>query len=311
MTGETNDDSFEEAIDNAQLSETDDPETFDYYDPDEDDEVTEQAEGTEDEADEADEADDEAPDQETEDEPTASELADDVLVKMPDGTAIPFGELKDSPMLKADHTRKTQELANVRKATTEKIERIERISNTLVEHLTRLVPPEPDVALSFTDAAAYTQAKAQHDASLAQLQKIIELGGQSKEIRTALSDEDMAALKKQHDVELAAVIPSVGTTQGRADFFEGVNEVAQHIGFSKEEIDQVMDHRVHVLAHWAKKGLDADKAKKAVRKKGQNAPPAQPRKPGQAAKQANSNVKAMQKLARSGSIHDAVNVDFD
>ena len=312
MTGETDTSLDESGTDNAQLSDSDTPDPWDYFDPDEDTEESQQEEGTDDEADEI-KTDDEAEADEAEDDQEADEPdeAKPAVVKLADGTEITHDELIKGYHRQSDYTRKMQEVANDRQATSKEAERITSIADALVEHLTKLIPPEPDTALALSDAGQYTARKAQHDAAVAQLQKIIELGGEAKNVTSTLSDADLQKLKANEDHSLVTAIPSVGTQEGRKKFMSEVADAARHVGFSDEDVGKVVDHRVFLLAHWAQKGLAADKAKKAAKAKAQKAPPANPRKPGQGAKQAGSNVKAMQKLARTGSIHDAVNVDFD
>lgn len=312
MTGETDTPLDESGTDNAQLSDNDTPDPWDYFDPDEDTEDHQQEEGTDDEADEI-QTDDEAEADEADEDQEADEPdeAKPAVVKLADGTEITHDELIKGYHRQSDYTRKMQEVSNDRQATSKEAERITSIADALVEHLTKLIPPEPDTALALSDAGQYTARKAQHDAAVAQLQKIIELGGEAKNVTSAMSDADLQKLKANEDHNLVTAIPSVGTQEGRKKFMSEVADAAKHVGFSDEDVGKVVDHRVFLLAHWAQKGLAAEQAKKAAKAKAQKAPPANPRKPGQGAKQAGSNVKAMQKLARTGSIHDAVNVDFD
>ena len=77
-----------------------------------------------------------------------------------------------------------------------------------------------------------------------------------------------------------------------------------------DELSGVTDHRMFALAHWANEGMKAAKAREAAKAKVANVPPSAPRKPGQPA-QASRNTDAMRKLARSGSIRDAVKVDWE
>lgn len=314
MTDEPNDAPLEEAIDNVELSEDDDLESNDYYDPeeDQDDEVTETDEGTDDEADEAETPEDETEgdDQEADDEPQASEIADDVLVSMPDGSTIKFGDLKESPMLKADHTRKTQELSTERKALQADTQRIQDINNAFVEHLAGLLPPEPNPSLALSDPNKFVAQKAQYDAALAQVQNLIQVGEQAKQVNDGMSEADRQKATASENSKLIEMFPVAGTDK-RSEFFQSANQAALDLGFSSEELGAVTDHRMIAMAHWAQLGMKAQQATAKAKAKVQKAPPATPRKPGQGAKAANVNANAMRKLKSSGSIHDAVNVDWD
>lgn len=318
MTGEPDNLSMPEGTDNADPSATDTPETWDYYDPDEDQDTVEtpEAEGTEDEATETEtEAETEVaeevetPDEEADPEPKLA--TEDAVVQLADGETVTVKDLIAGQMRQADYTRKTQELGNQRKALEAEAQKLQGITEAFVEHLSNMVPPEPDAQLAYTDPTKYTQAKAQYDAAVAQVQKLIELGSQPKEITSNLTQEAHQRILQEENAKLVQRFPETGTKEGRAKFFNGIAEVADEFGFTTDELRQVTDHRVFTLAHWARIGLQAEQAKKAAKAKAQKAPPVAPRKPGQPAKKANRNAEAMRKLSRSGSIRDALAVDFE
>jgi len=317
MTGEPDNASFD-VTDNADPSAPDTPETWDYYDPDEDQDTvdTPEQEGTEDEATETEtEAetevaeDVETPDEEADPQPVTA--TEDAVVQLADGETVTVKELAAGHMRQADYTRKTQELGNQRKALEAEAQKLQGITDAFAEHLSAMVPPEPDLALAHTEPAKYMQQKAQYDAAVAQVQQLIELGSKPKEVTNSMTQEAHQRLLQEENTKLVQRFPEVGTKDGRAKFFNDVAEVANEFGFSTDELRQVTDHRVFTLAHWAKKGLAAEQAKTAAKAKAQKAPPATPRKPGQPAKKANGNRQAMRKLSRSGSIRDAMKVDFE
>lgn len=309
MIDENND--FAEAeTDTVELSDNDDPENFDYHDPDEeqDDGAVEETEGTDDEPDEA-EAEDEAEDQETEDEPEAPALADDVIVKMGDGTTLTLAELKDSPMLKADHTRKTQELSNERKAVEADVQRMEAITQNFVSHLSQLVPPAPEPSLALSDPNAYTAQRATHEAAMEQLQTLMGVQAEIKDVSGGMTEADRKKEVIEENGKLVAMFPEAESGETREKFFGDVAETAVALGFSHEELGQVTDHRIFALAHYAKVGQEFLKNKTKAKAKVAKAPPAPARKPG--GKKAKGNAAAMRKLRNSGSLDDALKVDFD
>lgn len=312
MTDETNDLPDGET-DNVEISENDDLENLDFYDPDEeqDDEVNQAEDGTDDEEGEGEEAAEDADDEpEAEDAPSASEIADDVLVKMPDGSTIPFGDLKESPMLKADHTRKSQALANDRAQVVEKAQNVEGITDALVDFLAKAMPAEPHVGLSVTDPNRYTREKAQYEAAIQTLNGVVEMGRKAKAVTSGMSDEDKRKDQQAHNAQLAQMFPEVSDPAKRDKFLADATEAARAIGYSDEEVVGVYDSKTIALAHWAKKGMDAEKARKTAKAKAAKAPPVSPKKPLGGRKGA-GNAEAMRRLGRSGSIEDALAVDFD
>lgn len=309
MTDET-DNTLEGVTDNVENLETDTADDYDYFDPDEDEPDTEEvaeSEAPDDEDEGETEAEAEA---ETEEEPVA--YADEkAVVKLPDGSEIPVAELIKGRMLQSDYTRKTQEVANERKAVHADVERMQRITDAFVDHLSALVPDPPSPSLALTDPNRYTAQKAQHEAAMAQVQQLIEMGQAPKEIMDRASQADTQRELQEANQRLVEMFPEAANGEGRERFFNGVQSVANEIGFTNEELSGVRDPRIFALAHWAKKGMEADKARTTAKAKVAAAPPATPRKPGQGARKANGNAEAMRKLSRTGSLRDAMAIDFD
>ena len=302
--------SDEDVTDNVELSDDDTSDDLDYYDPDEDQDTVEaeEADETDDEADET-EAEDEAEGQEAEDQ--TEEDPDSVTVTMDDGNQLPLGELKKGYLRQSDYTRKAQELSNTRSTLEADTQRMQQITEAFVDYMTTLIPDAPDASLALSDAAAYTAQKAQHEASMAQVQKLIELGEAPKEIAGKMSAEDVQRQMQEANSKLVEMFPEMTNGEGRKQFFDGVANVATDLGFSKAELGQISDPRIFALAHWAQKGMAGEQAKAKVKAKIAKAPPATPRKKGQGARKADGNVAAMRKLDRTGSLEDALAVDFD
>ena len=274
-------------------------EEFTYYDPDEDEPDTVESEtdaGTEDGA------------EEPATEP--SEAAPDAVVTMADGTKVAVAELIKGNQRQADYTRKSQELATARKAMEANLQRIEGIQEAFVTHLSSMIPAEPNPALALSNPNAYTAQKAQYDAALVQVQKLIEMGQAPKQIKDAMTAEQKTQLIADENARLADMFPEVSTQQGRQKFFTRAAEAAQEMGFPMSELNTVTDHRMFALAHYAKIGMEAMKSRTEAKAKAAAAPPVTPRKPGQPAQVQGTND-AMKRLARSGSIRDAVKVDWD
>jgi hypothetical protein len=276
-----------------------DPE-WNYFDPDEDTEEAQETAAT-------DEGTEEPAAEEAED-PAAEQPAQIVL---PDGTQVTIEEVTKGYLRQADYTRKVTEVASQRKALEADLQLVEGITQTFIDHLTKMVPAMPDPAMALRDPTGYVRAKAQYDAAMAQVQQLIELGKQPKQIGEKLSQADMQTKIAAENALLVEKIPTAATPEGRRKFMESAAEAAQTAGFSMDDLQGVTDHRLFVLAHWANEGLKAAKARETAKAKVANVPPAAPRKPGQPAQQGNRNADAMRKLARSGSIRDAMRVDWE
>lgn len=286
----------------------------DYYDPDDEaDESSAVATETDLGADEdtTDENGESAKDQPEEVESPVEVYAEtNAKVRLADGSTTTVDQLIQQGMMKQDHTRKTQEIATERKAVRADAERIVSILKNVVDFISPMMPPEPDASLAMRDPNAYVRAKAQREAAVAQLQGLVELADQPKQITDAMSDQERQTSNAEENRRLAERFPDVATEQGRQKFFAKTAEAAQAAGFTMDDLRGVTDHRLFVLAHYAKVGMEAMKAREVAKTKAQAAAPVAPRKPGQPV-QVKSNADAMRRLSRSGSIKDALKIDWD
>lgn len=314
MTGEP--DNPLRGTDNAEpVSETDTLDSYDFYDPEEDNVEAQVEESTDDETQDADpeaevqedgKAESEA---ETEDQTTEADILDK-HVTLQDGTQIAVKDLIAGNMRQSDYTRKAQELSNGRKALEADTTRIQSITDAVVDGLTELVPAEPDIRLASTDPQRYMAQKAQYDAAMGLVQKFIDAGDKIKGVANERNEAEHKARIEEQNRMLAMALPETGTQEGRRKFFGDVAEVAEKIGFNRDDVTQIDDHRIFLLAHWAKRGMDAEAAKAKAQEKIVNAPQSSVRKPGQVTR-SSRNVDAMRKLGKSGSLRDALAVDFE
>ncbi len=278
--------------------ESDTADNTTYWDPDDDQDTPEA---------EPEPATDEGTEESTETEEAAPEQPAQIV--LPDGTQVPLEEVTKGYLRQADYTRKVTEVATQRKALEADLQVTEGVIQTFIDHLTKMVPAAPDPAMAIRNPSGYVAAKAQYEAAMAQVQQLIEIGKQPKAIKEKLEQGDVQAKIAAENAALAEKIPMAATPEGRQKFFASAAEAAQHAGFSMDDLQGVTDHRLFVLAHWANEGLKAAKARETAKAKVANVPPAAPRKPGQPA-QVNRNADAMKRLTRSGSIRDAVKVDW-
>lgn len=245
-------------------------------------------------------------------EPEPEAKPDEVVVTMDTGEQLPVKELKLGYMRQADYTRKTQENAQERKALEASAERINATIDAFSNYLASQLPPEPDPQLAFTNAEQFTQQKAVYDAALNQVRSIIELGGQSKSAAQEMTQEQRERTLQEENTLLLQKLPALKDEAKRQEFNKATFETARKLGFSAEELNQTTDHRMLVLGHYARLGLEAEQNKAKVAKKAESAPPAKPVKGRVQSKDTGSEKQkaAIARLNKTGSIHDALKVDF-
>ena len=273
---------------------------WDYFDPDEEQQDTEEPQepvATDDAA-----AEEPAPAEDPE-EPAPVQLT------LPDGTQVTVDEAAKGYLRQADYTRKSQEVAQRRQAVEADFQRVHGITEALTDYITSMIPAAPDAALAMSNPQAYVAQKAQHDAAVEKVRHLIELGGKAKQIQQGWTAEQRQQVLAQENARLAERFPEVSQPGGREKFMGTAAEAAQAMGFTMQDLGQVTDHRLFALAHWAAKGMAAEKASQVAKAKVaaiSPVAPAAPVKPG-------NPVQAPRKrpLPRSMSLRDAMRVDFD
>jgi hypothetical protein len=313
-------------------TDLDNPANLDFVDPDDEQDTREgaDAQGTEGETaetseDEGQEAenpqdDDEAAEAEAEtdadeesDDAEDKEAPDNVYVTMKDGERVSIDELKSGYMRDADYRRKTMETASERKSVAELQNRLNTTVEAFANFLSQQVPNPPDIALATTDPGRYVQEKALYDSALSQIQAVIDLGSQARNVGQAVDRDQRLKTLREEDAKLAQAFPQTTNPEGRKKFFDQAYAGAEALGISRDELNSLTDHRAYLLAHYAKLGLAAESAGKKAKAKVEKAPPMAPQKRAKGASEGNQrkNREAMKRLAQTGSIHDAMGIDFE
>ncbi|AFL52843.1 hypothetical protein ABIE78_001267 [Sinorhizobium fredii] len=247
------------------------------------------------------------------DEEEATDETENIIVTLEGGEAIPLEELKLGYMRDRDYRHKTQDLANRERMLESMSSRVAATANTVAELIAAEIPAEPPEELKLHDPEAYQRQWAVHQAGLEQLARVMALGEGSAavaaELQAAASEDRLEA----ENAKLLVAFPQTGQDEGRQAFFADAFEAARELGFSDEEVREVVDHRLFKLAHYARLGLLAERARAKALQKVAVAPATAPRMKAknQAQRQQRESREAMRRLARSGSIRDAMAVDFE
>lgn len=245
-------------------------------------------------------------------EPVA-EPADDVIVVV-NGEQKTLAELKAGYFRQADYSRKTLETAEMRKGLEAMSARVTKTVDAIADFLMQQIPAAPNPQLAMTNPGQFVQQKALHEAAVQQLNALLAQAGEVKGVVGELTAEQKRELLQQENAKLSERFPMTATDEGRKKFFDTAATAAKELGYSDEDIKAVADHRMFALAHYAALGMQAEKAREKAKQKVHNAPPVAPQKArpqGTQQATARRNQDAMKKLARTGSIDDAMAIDFD
>jgi len=102
--------------------------------------------------------------------------------------------------------------------------------------------------------------------------------------------------------------------QGRKEFFDRALKAAAYVGMSPKLVANETEHRRIGIAYLASLGMEALEAKKTAQQKVKGVPSVSPpRRQAQsnAVATAKNNQEAMKRLAKTGSLKDAMSIDFD
>lgn len=238
---------------------------------------------------------------------------DETLVTLKGGDQVPVKELKLGYMRLNDYRAKTQDNANKGRALHEMSERVSNAANAIAKFLDAQMPPEPSAELAMQNPAEYTRQRVMFETAAQRVAQILEMANEPKQVAGQLTKEQHASLLQEESAKLAEVFPHTADPAKRETFFQNAFETARGLGFSDEELQGATDHRLFALAHYARIGQQAEAARKKAMDKVNNAPPpvARGRSQNQNAAQARKQQDAVARLEKTGSLQDALKIDWE
>lgn len=302
----------------------DSPENLNFWEPEDDQAKPEGSEQRIEKATETDEAteggqeSDTGEEHEEQAEPAGVKLADDTLIDLGDGgEKVSLRELKDRGLRERDYQLKRANDAAVARQVRSQAESLQNSVNALADYLASRLPPEPDPTLAYTDFQSYGQQKAVFEAAQAELHSVLQFAHQTQTVQTEVSQVERAQRLNQA-AEYLAADPDVGSlirdNAKAKQFFETAYKAAESAGYSRQELQAYTDPRAFKMAYLAGIGQQALAARAKANSKVEKVPPVvAPQRAQQAPGAAVSkrSKEASARLTKSGSIHDAMRIDFD
>ena len=297
---------------NTDIDETDAPveeRLQDEGEPDnEDDPVAEEEVEEESEEEESEE-------EESEEEESEEEEAEDPEIEFEDGRKVKLSEVEKGFMRQEDYSRKTEEIARDRTAYQEmaqianqKMQEIAAIETQLIEYVQGLIPDEPDITLASTDPGTYNYQKALRDRAVSEVQNLLTMTQNTNQVQQGMSQQEMDAIVRREEDTLLREFPALRDPAKRAQFGESYKKTANHFGFSDDEINSTFDSRLMKMVYYAAIGVNAQQNRKNAKRR---IVKRTAKKRGRAAVSPQKSTAALKRLKSSGSIDDAMRVDFD
>lgn len=253
--------SFDEGVD--QLTDVlADPETdLQEEDQGQKDETEEpEAEGDEPEAEETEEASDEEAAEENNDGPGYEQgkfAADTANVRLKDGTVISVQDLKRGYLAQASFTRGTQELAEERKSLATQKTEVEQHARTLQEQrdfilqvAQKFIPQPPDRRMMDPsspsyDPLSYMTQKEEYEAKVGELTKLQQTAQADQARMTEEQKRQQKELRDREAKLLLDAMPELKKPEVYGKFWAEAVDTMSEYGFSAEELDGAIDHRLY------------------------------------------------------------------
>lgn len=219
-----------------------------------------EAEGEEPEAEETAETPEEEGAEEGEDGPgyeSGKFAADTANVRLKDGTVISVQDLKRGYLSQASFTRGTQQTAEERKALASQKAEVEQHARTLQEQrdfilqvAQQFLPQPPDETLldgnsPNYDPLRYMSLKADYDK---RVEKLTKLQHDTQATQARMTDEQKRQQKELRDREaklLLDAMPELKKPEVYGKFWTEAVDTMSEYGFSAEELDGAIDHRLY------------------------------------------------------------------
>lgn len=193
--------------------------------------------------------------EETEAEQTSIEF-DGKTVEIPKGTppALVEAVQKLGSDLKADYTRKTQQVAQERQVVESakaqamaQADQLQAVQSTLAKMANEIIGSEPDLSLAQTDPQAYLVQKGMFDKRVGMFNQLIQQGQAMQAQQSEQLKQQQEDYRRREAEALLEKMPDLAKPEKFQKFRTQMVGVGERYGFKPEEISAITDHRM-VLA---------------------------------------------------------------
>jgi hypothetical protein len=237
----------------------------------------------------------------------------EAVIQLKDGQEVSLAELSDGYLRKQDYTTKTMELADERKAVSElkgkygeELNKLQSSYDGILGFVQSILPPEPDISLLRTNPAEHQYQTVMRNQALGELRAVMGQKEVALSDNQALGTEEIEQTRRIEDGKLTQVLPFLRKPGELDKFNESIKATAKEFGFSDQEFEQSLDHRVKKLVHFAAIGMKSDANRKNAKRRVAKPMP----KTGKAVRPGRGQSDAMKRLRNSGSMEDAMETDF-
>lgn len=140
-------------------------------------------------------------------------------------------------------------------------------ADSLAQLINHHMPADPHPSLTQTDPSAYQNIINLRQQALNIINHFVEEGRYPDKIAKELDAEHVEIKLKNENEKLGNIFPQTKDLAQRESFFQNIFKIGKKIGFQEEEMKNIIDHRLLVLAHYAQLGLQSQKISEDVYRK--------------------------------------------
>lgn len=266
------------------------------------------------EDDEAEADDDEDDADEDVDETDAPAFSDETEIELEDGSKVTLADLKKGNLRQADYTRKTQEVAEIRREFEAKSSQIDGAAQQLVNQfqvleqmLAMQAPQRPTAQMAQDDPFGYQEAQARFMEFQEQMQHVSAQMQQASQFADQRKQQERQVQIQNAMRDLIAWNPDFADAEKRRAFGQKLAADVEVYGFNKSDLDEITDPRVIKALADAAKYQALQKSKPKAVRKAQKAPPVTTPKQRQSQQGQMKRMqrKQFEKLRQTGRAEDA------
>jgi hypothetical protein len=204
---------------------------------------------------------------EAEPEPEGDDDAEIPMHRLRDGTQVSLGDLKKAfdeargyrqaiPQIQQERARIEQE----KQAIAAQQQQFQPVIAQVASILQQQIPPAPDPALLLSDPIEFHNQRWMHEQAVSQLRAVNAAQAEAQQRQAAEAESQRKVYLQTQQQKLVEAIPALREPEKAKAFNAEFQEIGAKVGFSAQELGQVYDHRLFLLAQYAAKGLKAEQA---------------------------------------------------
>lgn len=248
-------------------------------------------------------------------EPTGIRLRDGTEVTLDDVEEWRKGNLRD-----ADYRRKTMEIAATRKELETRLSDVQQRSQFFDENVTFAIalaqahlPQPPDQSLLHSDPIGYLEQRAAYETGIEQLQQLLAAKQYAEQNAQAEQFAQLREMLTGETGRLVAAMPELKEPAKARQFSADLTKSIERYGFNAQELAQVADHRLILLAKdaMAYQRIMANRSKAQAKANGATPMQVPGRRPGPNEAKARMSKEKWENLRRDGSLESGAAVLLD